>query len=177
MIKQPPSKVLDYIKEHYRYDPDTGAISNEEGPIGHQRKSDGCIVLQLGLGTTEDGFSLQYPTYGHQVAWYLTYGVWPSKLIDHINGNRSDNRLSNLREATCSQNAHNRRKVKKDTTSQYKGVTKVKGRWRAYISLAGKVRHLGYYPTEEEAATAYDRAAKDLHGAYCSLNLPLSIPT
>lgn len=95
--------------------------------------------------------------------------------IDHINGNGLDNRRANLRFCTRSQNRMNGRK-NADNTSGYKGVTKSKkspnNPWHAHIKFNGITKHLGNYKTKEDAARAYDAAAKELHGEFCSLNFP-----
>ena len=93
---------------------------------------------------------------------------------DHVNGDGLDNRRSNLRPATTAENIQNsRRRV--DNTTGFKGVCwhKAHLKWRAYIAADGQSpRHLGYYGTAEEAARAYDAAARDLHGEYATLNFP-----
>lgn len=63
----------------------------------------------------------------HRLVWLYAYGQWPSRLIDHKNGDKSDNRIANLREATVSQNLSNG-KIRSNNTSGYKGVTKCKNR-------------------------------------------------
>ena len=106
----------------------------------------------------------------HRVAWYLHNGEDPKALqIDHINGDRSDNRISNLRLATPTQNARNMRK-RKGTTSIYKGVHwyERKGKWRAQIRANGKENHLGYFATELDAHLAYCAAAARLHGEFAN---------
>lgn len=92
--------------------------------------------------------------------------------VDHINGNKLDNRRENLRIATRSQNASNRPKYYKDSSSKYKGVRKAKGRkkWTARICVNRKDIYLGQYETEEEAAMAYNKAAIQYHGQYAKLN-------
>lgn len=92
--------------------------------------------------------------------------------VDHINGNPLDNRTSNLRFVTKAQNQMNRKSVV--SSSGYKGVTRNKKSWSATIrkSVSGKkvTHYLGTFPTKEEAAAAYDRAAKFLFGEYASTN-------
>jgi hypothetical protein len=92
--------------------------------------------------------------------------------VDHKDGNGLDNRRSNLRLATHSQNGCNRR-APKNNRSGYKGVSfeSARGQWKAKICSGGKQRHLGLFPTAEDAARAYDSAAIELHGEFAHLNL------
>ena len=95
------------------------------------------------------------------------------KGVDHVNGNGLDNRRSNLRSASLSENGQNRRKPARNT-SGFKGVTwkKRERKWQAQIGIDGKLRHLGLFATAEEAGRAYDQAARDLHGPFATLNFP-----
>ncbi|AXY82057.1 HNH endonuclease [Pectobacterium phage Khlen] len=92
--------------------------------------------------------------YAHRVVWYLHTGEWP-KQVDHINGNRRDNRIENLREVTNQQNAFNRKGVK--------GYTPYRGKYMAYITVDYKFKFLGYYDTPEAARHAHLAAKKLLH--------------
>jgi hypothetical protein len=94
-------------------------------------------------------------------------------LVDHRNSDGLDNRRSNLRPATHSQNSYNRAK-KKNTSSQFNGVSWTKGRnrWRVSIRNNGKSVSLGYFDNEIDAAKAYDMAAKKYHGEFARLNFP-----
>lgn len=91
--------------------------------------------------------------------------------IDHINGNPLDNRKENLRVCTVRQNRCNRRKLE-GSASRYKGVfyDKTRGKWSASIRTAGITYNLGRFYDEVEAAKAYDRAAKEMFGAFARLN-------
>jgi hypothetical protein len=91
--------------------------------------------------------------------------------VDHINGNRLDNRRSNLRPATRQENVRNR-KVQKNNKCGFKGVSCEKGRFRAYICVNNKLIHLGMFTTAEEAARARDKAEKELFGEFSRLNFP-----
>lgn len=94
--------------------------------------------------------------------------------VDHINGDKLDNRRSNLRLATRSENMRNRPKSSR-SSSPYKGVRLANGgpRWRAYIgSKADGQKHLGCFDSAEEAARAYDEAARELWGEYARVNFP-----
>lgn len=92
--------------------------------------------------------------------------------IDHINGDKLDNRKSNLRLATRSQNLANQRKQNRNTSSQFKGVSFniEKMKWAAYINCSGKRYRLGYYVSEIMAALSYDRLANILFGEYAKPN-------
>jgi len=91
---------------------------------------------------------------------------------DHINGNRLDNRRSNLRAATREQNQWNRKKPETGGSSKYKGVSlhSRDNSWYAYITTNGKHKHLGSFDNEEQAARAYNIAAEELHGEFARLN-------
>jgi hypothetical protein len=90
-----------------------------------------------------------------------------ARLVDHINGNRLDNRRANLRACTTAQNCLNRA-IQRNSTSGYKGVTlhKQTGKWQAGITYQGKTTHLGLFPSAEEASEAYKQAAIRLHGEF-----------
>ena len=98
-------------------------------------------------------------------------GVGAGQIIDHINGNGLDNRRCNLRICSPVENARNRR-VNRASTSGFKGVTKVPcaSPWRAQIKLRSRTKYLGWFKTAEEAARAYDAAAREHFGDFAWLN-------
>jgi hypothetical protein len=102
-----------------------------------------------------------------RLAWFYIHGVWPKEFIDHKNGNRADDRLSNLREATCAENNRNSQRHKKNSTG-FRGVTwRPKDHsWEAAIRNGGGKIYLGRFKTGEEAHKAYCDAAKKLHGEF-----------
>ena len=95
------------------------------------------------------------------------------KEIDHINGNGLDNQKLNLRHCTRAQNIMNQHK-RKGTRSRFKGVYShtTSPKWRAILTLNGKQIYLGYHDTEEEAARAYDIAAREHFGEFARTNFP-----
>jgi hypothetical protein len=103
----------------------------------------------------------------HRLAWLYVYGEWPSDQIDHINRNRSDNRIANLRIATPTQNQANRSVCKRNTTG-FKGVTvdPRTGRFRAKIRVNGKRTHIGVFDSAEEAGAAYVAASRRVYGDF-----------
>ena len=98
----------------------------------------------------------------HRLAWLYMTGAWPAHQIDHINGDRADNRFSNLREATNTENAHNRNK-RRNNKSGYTGVRAENKRWLAEIKVNYNPIRLGLFDTPEEASRAYQDARRKYH--------------
>lgn len=184
-----PLPSLEVLRQLFRHEPETGKLFWKERPVSmfnsgrysadrnaaiwntrFAGKEAFTAVLSNGYlhGTI---FGCQHRT--HRVMWALFYGHEPNGHIDHINGKKTDNRIENLREATSSENKYNVG-LRADNTSGYKGVHwfKTRSRWRAEIKQCGKSLNLGYFDTPEEAALAYDTAARQLHGAFARLNFP-----
>lgn len=103
----------------------------------------------------------------HHLVWFWYHGSWATEL-DHINRVRHDNRIENLRLCTHAQNLGNMR----PRVHKYKGVTfcKCTNRWRAQICVDYSTVHLGRYDTIEEAAAAYNQAAREHFGEFAHLN-------
>lgn len=93
----------------------------------------------------------------HRVLWALVYGEWPVCEIDHINGVRSDNRISNLRMVTRQENQRNKRLLVSNTTG-YHGVQQCNGRWKASINVNRQYISLGSYAQKCNAVAARKRA-------------------
>jgi len=102
----------------------------------------------------------------HRLAWFYVLGVWPSQKLDHKDGDKINNRFANLREATVSQNAANKRLSSNNTTG-FKGIrARANNRWRAAIEHQGQHISLGTYGSKEEAHAAYYEAAQRLFGEF-----------
>jgi hypothetical protein len=104
--------------------------------------------------------------YAHRIAWAIHHGAWPSEQIDHINQQRDDNRMSNLREATNQQNMKNATRLRSNTS----GATGVhwdnrRSKWLAQIKHEGRGRFLGYFANFDEAVAAR-RAAEVKFGFF-----------
>lgn len=138
------------VRDVLSYEPETGILRWKR--TGARRQA-GDVA-----GTYSKGYVLVgigYHLYkAHRLAWLIHYGRWPDGQVDHIDGNRSNNSIANLREASCRQNARNRPK-QGNNSSGYKGVSLLKGRWRAQITTADGHKHIGMFDTPELAYAAY----------------------
>lgn len=148
------------LREVVSYDPDTGIftrlISVPFGPAGSQC---GCKNLQGYVVFRVDG-NLYY---AHRLAWLYVHGEWP-ETVDHINGDRADNRIANLRSASQTVNMWNAR-TSVANTSGLKGVSRMKnGKWKAQISVDNRNQFIGNFSTREAAYAAYFAAAVRLRG-------------
>jgi hypothetical protein len=94
----------------------------------------------------------------HRLAWFYVKGRWPENYVDHINGERDDNRWANLRDVTPSENARNR--VFREGVGTCYHVRKKK--WIAYITIRGTTHYLGYFDTQKQALIARSAAAARL---------------
>lgn len=165
------SEDLAVIKRELSYNPETGHITsiNSRGPI-----SAGSIV-----GTDNSGGYLQIMLKGrrysaHRIAFALSYGFMPM-IVDHINGNPSDNRLCNLRAADNVKNGQNT-KPRVKSSSRFKGVSPSEyGTWQVHIKAEPrKNKWIGRFRSEIEAAFMYDIASLKYHGEFGQRNfLPL----
>lgn len=108
-----------------------------------------------------DGYVLRVMHRAHIVAWAIHYGEIPTIYIDHINGNRTDNRIANLRQVSAQENARNS-KQKSSNTSGFTGVCPHKGKWRATIMNDRKQLYLGIFRNIEDAAAARKEAERRL---------------
>lgn len=105
----------------------------------------------------------------HRLIFMFFNGYCP-EFIDHIDGNKINNRIENLRSATSYENSCNRKANKKNKLN-VKGVCMERGKYKANIKKFGKTRHLGYFDSLEDAKNAYIVASKEIHGEYSWKNL------
>lgn len=110
----------------------------------------------------------------HRLAWLHVYGEWPANQIDHINRDKTDNRIDNLRDVTGSENCRNR-SCKYGHKTSARGVTRHKSGWQAQICVSKrKSKYLGLFATEAEASNIYQaaRLAERIAGQ-CGLELEI----
>lgn len=154
------------IIDAFAYDPQTGKFIWKDRPVSHFPNADyyrrwrtrclgkPALCQKHGNGYLS-GRLFDRNVYAHRAAWAIYYGRMPEGQIDHINGDRSDNRIENLREVSNAENAHNQ-KARDDSTSGVLGVHKRgdTGRWTAYVNRDGKRHCLGCFDTKAEAIAA-----------------------
>ncbi|MGE1562170.1 HNH endonuclease [Pantoea septica] len=159
-------KYADMVKSgQIVYEPTTGKFFNKDGKE-RLMKVDHRGYLRFSAGR----FGM---VIAHRAAWALHYGEIPKQHVDHIDGDKKNNRIENLRLCTHNQNQHNQG-IRATNTSGYKGVSFMKAinKWHAQICCNSKVMHLGSYENKEDAAHAYDQAAMKFHGEFAWTNFP-----
>lgn len=162
---------LTYVLSWLHYDPVLGNLIWVRRPAQKVRAGDIAGTLdkegycQVGLGGRI--------WFAHRLAWFIYFGKFPQDEIDHVNGNRADNSITNLRPATRKQNGRNSRK-RMGLSSPYKGVSwrSDLGKWQVFIKVDGKNIYLGSFSDGVEAAKEYDRAAIRYFHEYKNLNFP-----
>lgn len=154
---------LGRLHEALNYDASTGRFSWASPRIGMREGSAagsphgrGYIAIRL------DG-----RTYlAHRLAWFWVYGEWPALEIDHIDGDRTNNAIANLRDVPRCINSQNKKRANRDSRTGLLGVCKIARGWKAQIGANGIHHNLGVFSTPEEAHQAYVEAKRLLHPGY-----------
>ena len=150
----------EFLDSRYTYCPNSGTLTSKlTGKVLQDKRGRDNNYYRVSLRVDGKRRSLA----AHRVAFVIMTGRIPYT-IDHINGNGLDNRWCNLREATDSQQALNR-KPRADNTSGYRGVSweKCSQKYKAYIWVDGKCKNIGRYTCKHGAARAYNRMAIEYH--------------
>lgn len=156
----------DELKSALHYDPASGVFtwirSLRKAPLMNReagsRSQAGYRVIRLN-GTLYKA---------HRLAWLYVYGQWPKNSIDHINGNKLDNRIANLRDVPHAENMQNRRAPHANNTTGALGVSRSRNKYLAQLRIEGRVTYLGTFPSLSEAKTSY-LAAKRLAHRGCTI--------
>jgi hypothetical protein len=150
------------LRELLHYDPDTGVFQwRVQRPKAVPGKTVGSIQA-IGYLVIRVDARLHY---GHRLAWLYMTGAWPSRKIDHRDGQKHNNCWANLRDVEDRVNAENVRQARCHGVSGHLGANKTKwpDKWRAIITVRGKQKHLGIFADPAEASAAYVEAKRKLH--------------
>lgn len=154
------------LLELVHYCPLTGVFTRKVSLSGNNKVGD--VAGNLTKGYME--LSVDACVYrAHVLAWFYVYGVWPKTELDHKDRDKTNNAISNLREATDSQNGGNS-PMRKGNRSGFKGVTAHGSQYKAAIMVNRKRMHLGVFSTAEEAGASYDEAAIKHFGEFALTN-------
>jgi hypothetical protein len=146
-------KINNIVFDYFSYNPETGKIIWIKQPNSNRTK----IMSEAG-GINPAGYRRimfnKKMIYAHRLAWFLYYKKQPVNQIDHINGNKDDNRINNLREVTNSENQKNR---KSHRAGKLVGCSfdKKRLKWRTFVREGNKQKNLGYSDTELQAHIKY----------------------
>lgn len=174
------------LRQLLRYEPETGRLFWRERPASmfsdaNGRRANGCAVFNSRFAGKEafatvcqptsnchiryrQGFVLGHHYSAHRVIIAMVTGQWPSQIVDHDNRDGEDNRWSNLRCASHSENSRNRRKPRTNTSGTVGVYWRRECRkWQASIFASGKNKHLGFFVNKEDAIAARHGAEAE-HG-------------
>jgi hypothetical protein len=167
----------EYVRQLLDYDQSTGIFTWNERPLSNFPNEQACKTWNTRYcgkmaGSFRADRRRQIMINGklylsNRLAWLYMNGEWPDHHIDHKDLNICNDAFDNLRKATNSQNMCNR-PMQSNNKSGYKGVSYCRRtrKWQATIRINGKVIHLKRWDTPEQAAEAYAKAAKELHGEF-----------
>lgn len=153
---------VDRLRELLTYDPETGLLRWRVGyGMAVAGSTAGARTWAGYIAVGIDGEKFR----AHRVAWALVYGEWPEHTIDHLDGDRCNNKLANLRCVSHAVNMQNMRKPTVRNTSGYLGVywSDRRGGWMAAVTTAGKKRRWGPYKTRERAYETYVIRKRQYH--------------
>lgn len=177
------------LRQLLRYEPETGFIFWKERPlelfnagrrnsakqnqnIWNSRYADRPALYTPDNRGYQKGSVLGLHCQRHRAIWALVHGRWPTGLLDHISGDKLDNRAENLREVTPAENSRNMARARNNTSGQT-GVSwrPRSNRWRAYIRVSGKMEELGEFTLKSDAI-AVRKQAEQIHGFHANHGRP-----
>jgi hypothetical protein len=150
------------LRELLDYDPETGVFTWKK--TNGNRRLAGSVAggRQDSAGYLRGGIDGRV-YFAHRLAWLHFHGEWPKGIIDHINGDRTDNRIANLRDVSQTVNLQNQRKARGRSGLMGASWVELRKKWTARIKIDKKVISLGSYQTAEEAHRVYMEAKRRLH--------------
>lgn len=152
-----------FVRDKYNYDATTGELTFrnrrsgrlDNHQVGHLDRKGYRKLRAFGICTGV-----------HRIVWLHFYGKWPAHHIDHINGNKTDNRIANLRDVPLIVNAQNRPRPLSNNKLGVAGVRLRRGRYRAEIEINGRTVSLGTFDTVQQAQAAYLSAKSHHHPGF-----------
>lgn len=161
----PAILTADYVRQIFNYDTDSGLLT-------WRIRTSNRIQLGAQAGNRDHyGYlkvCVSYRYYKvHRLIWLHVHGVWPTKQIDHIDRDKLNNRIANLRDVSQSVNQQNRFRARTDNASGFLGVTRhsASKRWQTQIDVNGRRHYLGLFDTPEAAHAVYLDAKRLLHSS------------
>ena len=151
---------LERLRQVLRYEPETGIFYWIHRDTQKKKLGLNASIVRS-HGYENICIDSQY-YYTHRLAWFYVHGDWP-KVIDHINGIKTDNRIENLRNVSQRCNIENVLKPRKHNKSKVLGVRKSKYGFYSSLAHDKKTIYLGHYKTAEEAHNVYLEAKRQLH--------------
>lgn len=167
MTQTKPLPGFEKLKELLTYEPESGLFfwamnisqAKKAGDLAGHKTTHGYVVVGIGRSNFM----------AHRLAWKLTHSVDPFGNIDHINGDRSDNRIQNLRDVSPAINAQNQKSATARNVAGFLGVSLRKdGRYSARITVNRKTKTIGYFKNPTDAYAAYIQAKRATHQG-CSI--------
>jgi len=158
------NSIIVKLRDRFDYDTDTGAFLRRSS--NGRRWSAGDRADKQGSGALKSYRILcvaDQKILAHRAAWMWVHGVAPTGLIDHINGDKTDNRIVNLRDADSRINNENRRLASSRSRSGVLGVFSHQGKYRVRLTVNRKSVHVGVFDDVETARAAYVEAKRRLH--------------
>lgn len=150
-----PAEIEAYILSHLEYDASSLTGLRWVSHVSSRARAGDPALRTKNQDGYFHGQCMGKTLVAHRVVYFLCHNVWPAK-VDHINGDRSDNHMDNLRAVSDSENAHNRVGLGFFYDSR-------RSKYKAYIRAGEKRVHLGYFKSEAEARAAYLSAKRELH--------------
>ncbi len=159
MTKPTNLPAIDFVKEWLCYDPVIGLITWKKDRWYNAKAGQEAGAVCSTTGYRRIRLGNQKKLQAHRIAWLLHTGADPYPLeVDHVNGNRQDNRICNLRLVNKRQNQLNRTKLNANNSSGCPGVYYCKGKWLAGVRRDGKFKRLGLFQDKDDAINAWTRA-------------------
>ncbi len=162
------SLTAERLRALLHYDPDSGEFTRR---INMAHEVAGAIAGRIAGARGYRSICIDYRTYSvHRLAWLYVHGQWPVGQIDHINRDKLDNRICNLRCVSATLNLQNIDKARSHNQSGYLGATRVtkNGKWFARITVNGEKIYGGVFETAEAASAEYFRMKRKFHEGYAS---------